>query len=199
MMSSQVLALTIGPVGNTYPIIENDLLERIDAALMRKAREGGVKQLQNEMNARTKAYLANPRNGPDLPRAANTRSWHHQNKFIVRNDIVLPNGTVLHKQGELFKLPEHVMKNLHYLFIDFNDFQQRHFAKQYLNSLGHHHIDIILTRGSVADATDYFGQRIYYDQYGKLTSVFSIKALPALFKNQGDKLNITEVGMGRDA
>lgn len=199
IIGNQASALTIGPIGNTYPIIENDLLETIDNALMRKAREGRIKKLQVQMNARTKAYLTNPRNGPDLPRAVSTRSWHHKNEFTVKNDIVLPNGEVLHRQGEVFRLPEHVIKNVHYLFVDFNDMKQRQFAKQYFDSLGQHHTDIIITRGSVKNATDIFGQRIYYDQYGKLTSVFSITALPALVKSHGDKLNIIEVGMGKDA
>ena len=57
----------------------------------------------------------------------------------------------------------------------------------------------ILTRGSPVELIEAWGTWVYFDQGGYLVERFGIEALPAIVSQDGARLRVEEIAIGRGA
>lgn len=150
-------ALTLGPLGPTYPVEEIDLLE----VLTTHAREESenVRRRYEETQKRMQTWADRPR-GTDLPTVVQERVWR-----------LTPDLTDLTPLQGFER---------HWLFVNADDEKQVTFARRFMSGKTVATHRVILVKGSVAATQKSLGHRVWFDQNARLVKKLGIEALPAL-------------------
>ena len=158
MWAVSTAALATEPLGPVYPVIEPDLL----AILTQHVRDesAGVRQRQREAEAALRRYAERPTAVAGLTKAAVDRAWRYETP--ATDDRLI---------GDDF-LRE-------WLLIDADDPEQLALARRFMrgHTVATHRI--VLVAGSLKAVREALGVRVWFDQAGRLTERFAIKAVPA--------------------
>ena len=192
---SQAAAEDLGVVGPVYPIAERSLLEVIEERLEGLRDSGELARLEDEARRRFEGYVREPR-GVTLPRAVEYRVRHDDPSVTVPYDIHDHRGQVLHAAGTTVNPLEHVALSRRLLFFDGRDPDQVGWARA-LQLAAPERAKPILTRGSPVELIEAWGAWVYFDQGGYLVERFGIQALPAIVSQDGARLRVEEIAIGR--
>nr|WP_301334276.1 type-F conjugative transfer system protein TraW [Solimonas sp. SE-A11] len=192
---SASIAEDLGAVGPTWPIQERDLVQVMQERAAVKQRSGEIEQLQGALQKRAKAYADRPtRLG--LARAAQVRSWTLDPAVSVPYDIKDASGKVLIPAGTRVNPLDRMALSRKLVFLDADDPEQLAWLGRRAAVFRDRH-KVILTGGSISQATEILGGRVWFDQTGKLVQEFGIKAVPAIVAQDGRLLRIQEIPPGK--
>ena len=184
-------AKNLGTFGQTFEILEEDLLDHIMNHLKLLSKTGRIAAIQQQTHERMKEMLQRPKAIAGISKTQRYREYTFDPSITVTRDLSDQNGRVFVKQGETVNPLEQIeMKPL--LFIDGDDHDQVQWAIskiQNTNIPKHNLGKIVLIKGSPLQLKEYIGRDVYFDQQGVLTTKLGIAHVPAIvFQKQGDKV-----------
>lgn len=185
-------AKDFGVFGKTFTIAEMDLLEFIQQKIQAMQANGQWQGVQADFKNRVKAHLQRP--APrSLARARANRTWLFNPSLTVPYDVQDTKGQVIVQKGTVINPLDRVGLSSTLVFFDGDDASQVDWATMELKQ--HEKVKLILTSGSIKDATSYFKEAVYFDLNGFLVDKFQIGALPARVLQAGNRLKIEEVAL----
>lgn len=185
-----VYAEDLGVQGKTYEIAEPDMIAWIKSKAQNMMNNGEWDQLQKKTIANVKEQIYHPQPVPGITDGVETRTWYYTPIVDVNHDIKDPKGYVIAKAGRYNALRYKPM-DVQMVFIDGDNTKQVKWALQ-RNDESDIRTKIILTKGSYMDLDKEHKVWFYYDQNGRYTQKLNIKHVPALVKQDGLQLKITE-------
>lgn len=182
----------LGQIGPVYPIGEESALDTILNRLKEKERTGELKRIEQEAIKRSVASAKNPKPVEGLT-TVHERSQRlidptvTYNRAVTTDDgqIVVPAGSKINPL-----LVTSLSKRL--VFFDGRDRAQAEAVRKMVAKAGPK-VKPILVAGSWFDTSKAWKTQVYYDQQGKLSQRFGIKAVPSVISQQGAMLLVEEV------
>lgn len=208
------IAKDFGKQANSWVIAEEGLITMIK----RKLAALNLSQVNEQMQALARKRIEQPLPINNISKAKETISWSFDPSYLLEEDVYLPCGKLLYAAGTKINPLDHMEWHDRLIFIDGRDQQQLTWLKkQYINqgnimrleAVAHlknaayipeaeHNSSenkIVLIAGKPLDIEQQIEQRIYFDQFGSLTSKFNISHVPALVEQDGKYLKITEIAI----
>lgn len=189
LLSSDALARDYGQHGAVWPVIEPDLMEQIHARLLSLEASGELKRRNAELRAATIAKVNRPPPVAGIGLATALRRWTFDPTITVRNDIADHRDKVIIARGTRVNPLDTVRLRAALVFLDGDDPQQLDWA---IARFGRSGAKFILVSGAPLELMKRRQRRFYFDQSGKLSARFAIRAVPAVVEQHGRLLLITE-------
>ena len=187
-IASKVFAKRLGTFGETFSIIEEDLLEAIQAKLNNLAATGSMLEHQTKIQNMIMAGVHQPTPVAGLIKTKTVKVFWYDPSIKVPYDLRDHRGQIfVVKDTKVNPLDFQQLRN-GLVFIDSNDKSQVAWAK----ALSKNH-KIILVNGSPFKFMEQHKITCYFDQGGKLIKKFGIKQIPAKVIQDGKQLKIEEV------
>ena len=187
-VASKVFAKHLGTFGETFSIIEEDLLEAIQAKLNNLAATGSMLEHQTKIQNMIMAGVHQPTPVAGLIKTKTVKVFWYDPSIKVPYDLRDHRGQIfVVKDTKVNPLDFQQLRN-GLVFIDGNDKSQVAWAK----ALSKNH-KIILVNGSPFKFMEQHKITCYFDQGGKLIKKFGIKQIPAKVIQDGKQLKIEEV------
>ncbi|OGH01695.1 MAG: hypothetical protein A2600_09870 [Candidatus Lambdaproteobacteria bacterium RIFOXYD1_FULL_56_27] len=173
-------------VGKTYPIIEQDMIERIHE----EVEKGTWKKDLEPKKLRKKLEELKPLDWARLPRATEDRTFTPDLTWELDFEITDAQGKVLYPKGFKFDPSRHLRLQNRYLAFDPSDPAQLEWfeASQYKRDGG---LRLMVAGGSMLKLTEAWNRPVYYLPQ-PVVKRFGIKALPALVEQKGDHVEVKE-------
>jgi len=193
-VASSVLAGTVtdlGVVGQTYDIAEPNLLDHFYAKLNAAKKSGALAKIESEIKERATGYANRPR-GVALPRTKENKVHYFDPSVHFTQDIKDHEGNTLWPAETRVNPLDYMTMSRQWVFFNGDDPDQVTWAQTYANRYPEQ-ILLILTQGAVLELMKDWGQRIYFDQGGKLVKRFGIKTLPSVISQAGKRLRIDAI------
>lgn len=191
-------AKDFGQRGHVFAISEQPFLEMISDRLGKidMAKE------QKKMKAKAREYVERPLPVFGVTKAKENKSFYYDPTYVVEKDVVLPCGKLLYKAGTLVNPLARMDLNRELLFIDSDDESQIKWLKAQLqllekdSALSDFKKMVVLVKGAPAELEKEIDGTVYFDQSsregGSLCQIFGISAVPAIAKQEGDRLLINQ-------
>lgn len=193
---SAVRAADYGQMGQTFPIIEADLLTTIETRLTTLEANGGIERLQREMQEQAVASVRRPKRVDGMTPATTKREWLFDPSIVTEDDIVDAKGNKIAPRGTRVNPLDMVQLRQALVFVDGDNAAELQWA---LRNWSDTAAKIIFVSGSPFDAMKPWQRRFYFDQGGTLTSKFGIRHTPAVVSAAGSSLKISEVPLPLEA
>ncbi len=190
MASGGATARDYGQQGTVFPVIERDLLEQIQSRLIAMEKSGETARLNTKLQRQTVARVNRPNPVSGITSAATERRWKFDPTITLAADIRGAKGELIHAAGTKVNPLDSVGLRAELLFIDGDDADQLAWAFKQSSDAR-----LILVNGAPLKLMKARQRRFYFDQGGKLTDKFGIRAVPARVRQQGRLLEITEVAL----
>ena len=191
LLSSPSLARDYGQQGTHFPIIEPDLLEQIQSRLQTMDKNGDIDRLNQKLKARTIARVNRPKPVAGLVRATKATTRLFDPTITLQADILDHDGRRIWAKGTRVNPLDTVPLRAALIFLDGDDPAQLEWAFAQKSKTA----KLILTKGAPLQLMKARQRRFYFDQSGKLTAHFDIKALPAMVDQQGQMLRIRQFAL----
>lgn len=190
-LSFHVVADDLGTIGKTYPINEPDMIEWIKSRASGMMQSGEWNQIQQQAINKTRNYINHPPAIASISDAVETKSWYYTPVVQIKEDLTDGQGHIIAKAGQYNAL-RYMPFDLQLLFINGDNSKQVEWALA-KNQESDVRTKIVLTSGSFMDLDKEHKVWFYYDQGGKYTQKLSITHVPAIVKQDGTQLKITEI------
>lgn len=179
-----------GQVGQTFPVIEPDLLATIETRLSQAEANGELARMNAAFARRVEAKVRWPDPVAGITPAQEARSWHFDPTVTVEQDIRDPQGRLIAAAGQKINPLDFVTIAQDLVFVDGDDDQQMAWATVHYSDAK---AKIILVSGSPIEAMTNRKRRFYFDQEGRLTGKFGIQHTPAVVSPAGKVLAVSEL------
>lgn len=183
-------ARDFGQQGAVFPVIERDLLEQIQSRLIAMEKSGETARLNDRLKRRTVARVNRPDPVAGIARAIGDRSWSFDPTITLATDIRGAKGELIHAAGTRVNPLDSVSLRADLLFLDGDDAAQVAWALKQERQA-----KLILVNGAPLELMKARQRRFYFDQGGKLTERFGIRAVPARVRQQGRLLAVSEIAL----
>lgn len=187
--AAHVEAHDFGQMGETFPIIEQDLLATIEARLKNLESSGKLAAFEAQMRQQAVTSVRRPKPVGGLSAATRKRAWLFDPSTIVENDITDDKGNIIAARGQRVNPMAFVKLSQDLVFIDGRDKTQVDWA---VAGWGATKAKIIFVDGSPFDLMKPYQRRFYFDQGGQLVARFGIQHTPAIVTSAGDMLSVRE-------
>ena len=201
LLSSSAEAKDFGVQGHTMEIKERDLLEHIQESLASMEAKGRIRDIQEELQAKTIKRIRAPRSVLGIGKSYKKHLFTHDPTIVVPRDIKDHKGTLLHAKGKRVNPLDYHAFRQKWFFIEGEDRRQVDWAlgeNQKINQSGIQSTKIILVNGSPFDLSETHGVRFYFDQLGKITEQLGVKRVPSMAYQCGKKICIEEVPLWKE-
>ena len=189
--SSASFSTSFGVVGETFPVREMSFLTFIEHQLKKLSDNGALQAMESEWQARAERSANRPQ-PVGLPRAMVKRSFHYDPTVVLTSAILDAKGQVLYPAGTrvngLERRPDYAPC---WLMFNGDDVAQLRWARLQMRQC--QHPTLILTGGAIRDAENALDAVIYFDQSGRLSHKFQLKAVPVLIKRSENRLQLSEM------
>ncbi len=186
----KALSADLGRVGEIFEIEEPNFLEKLYERFAELEAEGAVDQLRDDMIARTKSYVFEPRPVEGVIKATEDSVRYFDPSITVQQDLKDHRGVIFARKGTVVNPLDHVFQAPKIIMIDGSDPVQVEWSMKQgdeTNSV------ITLIRGRSIDLSNKHGRRFWFDQDGVIAHRFEITAVPSVIEVAGRKMKITEV------
>lgn len=181
----------LGTYGKIYPISEPDMIDWIKNKAADMVKSGQWQQIQNKAITDAKEKINHPTPVSGISDAQITKTWYYAPMVNLKENLTDTQGHVIAKAGNYNAL-RYKPFDIQLLFINGNNPKQVEWALA-KNSESDIRTKIVLTQGSFMELDKKNKVWFYYDQNGKYTQKLNIKHVPAIVKQAGDQLKITEI------
>ena len=189
VVAGQAQARDYGQHGTVWPVIEPDLLAQIHARLLHLEASGETAKLGADLKRLTIAKVNRPTPVAGIGLASAVRRWSFDPTITVDADIKDDKGRTVIARGTRVNPLDTVPLRSPLVFLAGDDQRQIDWA---LARYGRTPAKFILVGGAPLELMKAKQRRFYFDQGGKLTERFSIRAVPAVVEQQGRQLLVTE-------
>lgn len=183
-------AIDHGRMGETFPIIESDMLTVIAARLQSLEATGGFAQLQARMRDTAIASVRRPALVAGLSPAQERREWLFDPSFVLQHDVIGPNGERIAAKGTRVNPLDLVPMPTALVFVDGRRTEELDWATRRWRPGG---AKIVFVAGSPFDAMKPFQRRFWFDQRGALVARFGIRHTPAVVTAASGHLRVSEI------
>lgn len=190
---SALHAADYGQMGQTFPIVETDLLTTIETRLRNLEANGGIERLQRQMQENAVRSVRRPKPVEGLSAATEKREWLFDPSIVTQDDIVDAKGNLIAARGTRVNPLDMVQLRQDLVFIDGDNPDQLAWAVRTWSDAA---AKIVFVSGSPFDAMKPWQRRFYFDQGGMLTSRFGIRHTPAVVRAAGASLKVSELPLG---
>lgn len=187
---SSLRAADYGQMGQTFPIIETDLLSTIETRLRTLEANGGIERMQRQMQEQAVASVRRPKPVDGMTPALTKREWLFDPSIVTEDDIVDAKGNLIAARGTRVNPLDMVQLSQALVFVDGDNAAELAWA---VRTWSDARAKIIFVSGSPFDAMKPWQRRFYFDQGGTLTAKFGIRHTPAVVSAAGENLKISEV------
>jgi len=189
-----LFAKNLGVVGQTFPIAEQDMAEIIQSKLKEMEKSGELQRHQDHLKSIALQAIQQPRPVKGITRATETRVFYHDPSFSYPHDLKDHQGKVFYRAGTRINPLSYQPYTRELIFIDGDDVRQKSWCWDHLQqSQASEKIKIILIKGLPLKLSEEWKCDIYFAQGGVLTKTLKIEHVPAIVKQEGMKLKITEL------
>lgn len=179
-----------GQMGQTFPVIETDLLATIESRLRRAEASGELARVNAMFAKKVEAKVKRPTPVAGITAAERPRQWKFDPTVTIERDIRDQKGSLIAAAGQKINPLDFVVIRQDLVFVDGDSPGQLDWAtRQYVDAKA----KIIFVNGSPFDAMGSRKRRFYFDQDGKLTSKFGIRHTPAVVTRAGNVMHVSEV------
>ena len=185
-------AKDLGIHGQVFEIAERDILEEIEEKLNRLHKDGALEDIQKKHTAQARQAVERPKAVEGISHALKSRTWFHDPSLMISKDIKDHKGRLVARAGTLINPLKHVPFRRHFVFIDGDKKEQIIWLKN-TYSMKDQSLKVILVKGAPLALSEDLKMPVYFDQGGKLTQHFKIKAVPAVVRQEGLKLRVEEI------
>ena len=186
---SGLRAADYGQMGQTFPIIETDLLTTIETRLTALEANGGIARMQRQMQEQAVASVRRPKPVDGMTPATRARDWLFDPSIVTEDDIVDAKGNLIAARGTRVNPLDMVQLSQALVFVDGDNAAELAWA---VRNWSDARAKIIFVSGSPFDAMKPWQRRFYFDQGGTLTGKFGIRHTPAVVSAAGANLKISE-------
>ncbi len=179
-----------GIAGQSFPIIEPDLLATIEARLRRAEASGELARMNEVFARRVEANVRRPKPVAGITPARESRKWEYDPTVAIERDIRDQKGNLIAAAGHMINPLDFVSVRQDLVFVDGDDPGQLAWATARYPDLK---AKIIFVKGSPIEEMTKHKRRFYFDQEGKLTATFGIRHTPAIVTQEGRKMRVNEV------
>lgn len=180
----------LGRVGEIFEIEEPNFLEKLYERFAELEAEGAVEKLREDMTARTKAYVFEPRPVEGITKATENSIRYFDPSITVQEDLKDHRGVVFARKGTVVNPLDHVFRAPKMILIDGSDPVQVDWS---MTQGDETNSKIILIRGRSIDLSNEHRRRFWFDQDGIIAHRFDIMAVPSVIEIAGREMKITEV------
>ncbi len=191
---TKVSAADYGQMGQTFPIIEDDMLAVIESRLRHLEATGGIERLQEQMREQAVKSVRRPKPVEGIGPAISRREWLHDPSMVVEDDIRDQKGNVIAARGQKVNPLALVEMRQALVFVNGDSVLEVDWAVKNYTGLN---AKIVFVAGSPFDLMKPYQRRFYFDQGGQLTSKFGIRHTPAVVVGAGENLRVSEVPIDR--
>ncbi len=189
LYSAALSAKDLGTFGETFPIVEENLLSFIQGKLIQLQSAGELEKHQKTIVDRVVKGIERPVAVEGIIKTRNARKIYYDPSITVPYDLKDHKGRVFHKAGTIINpLETHQLKRPLFI-IDGDDLEQVNWAKNQKS------LDpkIILVKGSPFNLIKTHNITVFFDQGGSIVKKLGIKQIPARVDQEGKKLVISEI------
>lgn len=187
-------AADYGQMGQTFPIIEDDLLAVIEAKLRHLEATGGIEALQRQMQQQAIATVRRPKPVSGIGPTITHREWLFDPSMVVEDDIRDQKGNLIAARGQRVNPLSFVEMRQALVFVNGESPLEVDWAVANYTATN---AKIVFVGGSPFDQMKPYQRRFYFDQGGALTSKFGIAHTPAVVVGAGDNLKVIEIPIKR--
>lgn len=192
LLSQSSLSSDLGVHGITYPIIEKNALDAIYEKLKGMERSGELKKKELEIKNKILHNIKNPKPISGITNATKKNVHYHDPTMTLSYNITTDEGKIVVPAGTVVNPLDTISLSKTLVFFSADEEEQVNAVKQLIDEYGAK-IKPILVKGSWYNLTKKWDRQVYYDQDGFLTQTFKIKSVPAIVRQQGKVLEITEL------
>jgi conjugal transfer pilus assembly protein TraW len=182
-------ARDFGQLGQTFPVIEADLLSTIEARLQRAQATGEMDRINAAFAKRVEAKVRRPVPVAGITPAAEPRAWDYDPSITLEREIRDHKGQVIAQAGQRINPLDFVSMRQSLVFVDGDDTAQVAWATKRFTELN---AKIIFVNGSPIESMTARKRRFFFDQDGRLTAKFGIRHTPAVVSQAGSLLRVSE-------
>lgn len=175
-----------GIYGHSFAIIEQSLIEVIEARLKEAQETGKLENLQQKFQSKVLERIENPARVNGLRRAVVNRRYTYDPSMTQMQDLIGSEGEVIVKAGVTVNPLDYYSWGEPLILIDGEDPEQLKWVQQQPGQ-------IVLVNGSPLKLAKEFEREVYFDQGGYLSRKFQLKAVPSIIRQAGKLLEIVEV------
>lgn len=179
-----------GVVGQTFPIIETDLLSVIEQRLTKLQASGGIDRMNGEFARRAEAKVRRPTPVAGITPATQARVWVFDPTIVIEKDVKDQKGNYVARAGQTVNPLDFVAMHQALVFVDGDDKAQMEWATSQYSDLK---AKIILVSGSPIEEMTARKRRFYFDQEGRLTGKFGVRHTPAVAEQDGKVIKVSEI------
>ncbi len=179
-----------GVMGQTWPVIEPDLLATVEMKLNALQANGSIDRMQQELAAKTEHRVRNPLPVLGISATQSARQWLFDPSIVVEDDIRDQKGNVIAARGSRVNPLALIQMKTDLVFVDGRDPDQLAWATKNWTTAK---AKIIFVAGSPFDRMGEYQRRFFFDQQGKLTAHFGIAHVPAVVSLAGEALQVREI------
>lgn len=204
------LAKDYGKAGPTWRIAEPDLLEVIRARLNAAQSSGEWARLNRRYASLAEQQASRPKPVAGITAARENRQWDYDPTITMAEDIRDTRGRLIAAKGQRFNPLDHLPLSHELAFIDGDSEAQMRWAmggnsgpsaaaaKATGQGASADRRLIVMVKGSPIERMKALKRRFYFDQAGELTSRFGIEHVPALVRQQGRVLAVSEMALSEE-
>ena len=189
-MASVSRASDHGVAGQTFPIIEPDLLSTIEGRLQHLQATGGIDRMNADFAKRAEAKVRRPTPVAGVTPATEARSWVYDPTIVIQQDVRDQKGNLIARAGQTVNPLDFVTMHQALVFVDGDDKRQMDWATSHYDDLK---AKIILVSGSPIEEMTARQRRFYFDQEGRLTGKLGVHHTPAVGVQDGHVVKFTEI------
>ncbi|WP_336960515.1 type-F conjugative transfer system protein TraW [Sphingobium aquiterrae] len=179
-----------GHAGQTFPVIEPDLLSVIEGRLRRVEASGELARMNGIFAKRVEQRVRRPKPVEGITPARTARSWDYDPSIAVERDIRDQKGNLIAAAGHRINPLDFVAIKQDLVFVDGDDAAQLSWATSRYTDLK---AKIIFVNGSPIEQMTAKQRRFYFDQEGRLSATFGIEHTPAVVSQNGKTMRVSEV------
>lgn len=189
-LSSAGQASDHGVVGQTFPVIETDLLSVIEQRLQNLQASGEIDRMNAEFARRAEAKVRRPTPVAGIMPATQARVWAFDPTIVIEKDVKDQKGNFVARAGQTVNPLDFVAMHQALVFVDGDDKAQMEWATSQYSDLK---AKIILVSGSPIEEMTARKRRFYFDQEGRLTGKFGVRHTPAVAEQDGKVIKVSEI------
>ena len=188
VFSTALQAKDLGTFGETFPIIEENLLSVIKTKLQKLGSSGELEVHQKKIQEEATMKLQRPAEVTGIIKTKKPRVFSYNPSITVPYDLKDDKGKIFFKAGTIVNPLDMYALKYTLLFIDGDDKEQVNWAINHKMQ-----IKIILIKGSPFELMKEHGTPVFFDQGGSLVKKFGITQVPARITQEGKNLKVEEV------
>ena len=178
----------LGTFGETFEILEPDLLESIEQKIAGLEQDGTLEKHQRTIQQKTQERIQRPLPVKSVVSTQKPRTFAYDPSIEAPFDLKDAKGVVFVKAGTRINPLDYQSFKQTWLLINGDDPAQVHWA------VGHPEPrKIILVQGAPFALMDTHHLPFYFDQGGSLVNKFKIEQVPARIQQKGKRLIIEEL------